>query len=69
MRDALDAHTKGDVPELAHIVGALGDVSTGARAQWGGAQDRLAGAAPGANLRRGRGRRGSNGTATGTGAD
>lgn len=61
MRDALDAHTRGDVPELAHIVGALGEVSTGARAQWGGAQDRLAGAAPGANLRRGRGRRSSSG--------
>jgi 5-methyltetrahydrofolate--homocysteine methyltransferase len=59
MRDALDAHTKGAVPELAHIVDALGDVSTGARAQWGGAQDRMAGAAPGANLRRGSGRRGS----------
>jgi methionine synthase I (cobalamin-dependent) len=58
MRDALDAHTKGAVPELAHIVDALGDVSTGARAQWGGAQDRMAGAAPGANLRRGSGRRG-----------
>jgi methionine synthase I (cobalamin-dependent) len=62
MRDALDAHSKGDVPELAHVVDALGEVSTGARAQWGGAQDRLAGAAPGANLRRGRGRRGSAGT-------
>jgi methionine synthase I (cobalamin-dependent) len=59
MRDALDAHTKGAVPELAHLVDALGDVSTGARAQWGGAQDRMAGAAPGANLRRGSGRRGS----------
>lgn len=64
MRDALDAHTKGDVPELTHIVDALGDVSTGARAQWGGAQDRLAGAAPGANLRRGRGRRSGTGTGT-----
>ncbi len=58
MRDALDTHDLGGVaPELEHIVTALGEVSTGARAQWGGAQDRLAGAAPGANLRRGRGRR------------
>ncbi|MEO8543841.1 MAG: betaine--homocysteine S-methyltransferase [Burkholderiaceae bacterium] len=56
MRDALDAHTQGDVPQLANIVSALGEVSNGARAQWGGAQDRLAGAAPGANLQRGRGR-------------
>ncbi len=59
MRDALDAHSRGAVPELEQIVGALGEVSSGARAQWGGAQDRLAGAAPGANLRRGRGRRGA----------
>ena len=57
MRDALDAHSKGAVPELEQIVGALGEVSNGARAQWGGAQDRLAGAAPGAKLRRGSGRR------------
>lgn len=57
MRDALDGHAGGPEPELEHIVDALGAVSTGARAQWGGAQDRLAGAAPGANLRRGRGRR------------
>ena len=64
MREALDAHTRGDEPELAHIVGALGDVSIGARAQWGGAQDRLACAAPGANLRRGRGRRSGSGTGT-----
>jgi 5-methyltetrahydrofolate--homocysteine methyltransferase len=59
MRQALDAHTKGDAPELAHIVDALGEVSSGARAQWGGAQDRLSGAAPGAALRRTRGRRGA----------
>jgi len=57
MREALDAHAGGPPPELDAVVGALGEVSTGARAQWGGAQDRLAGAAPGANLRRGRGRR------------
>jgi len=57
MREALDAHVGGPAPELEQIVGALGEVSTGARAQWGGEQDRMAGAAPGANLRRGRGRR------------
>lgn len=59
MRDALDAHARGDAPELEHIVGALGEVSNGARAQWGGALDRLSGAAPGASARRGRGRRGA----------
>lgn len=57
MRDALESHPGGPGPELDAIVGALGDVSTGTRAQWGGAQDRQAGAAPGANLRRDRGRR------------
>ncbi len=57
MRDALEAHTPAPGPELDDIVSALGDVSTGARAQWGGEQSRLGGAAPGANLKRGRGRR------------
>ncbi len=60
MREALDTHVpSGITPELDHIVSALGEVSNGARAQWGGAQDRLSGAAAGANLRRGRGRRGN----------
>lgn len=58
MHEALLAHSKGDAPELEQIVASLGAVSTGARAQWGGAQDRLAGAAPGASLRRGGRRRG-----------
>ncbi len=57
MRDALDAHTPAPSPQLEEIVSALGEVSTGARAQWGGEQSRLGGAAPGANLKRGRGRR------------
>ena len=57
MRDALDAHTAAASPELETIVSALGEVSTGARAQWGGEQSRLGGAAPGATLKRGRGRR------------
>ena len=57
MRDALEGHTRGSSPALEAIVSQLGDVSTGARAQWGGEQSRLGGAAPGANLARGRGRR------------
>ena len=57
MRAALDAHAGGPAPELEQIVLALGAVSNGARAQWGGAQDRMAGAAPGANRKRGAGRR------------
>lgn len=57
MRDALDAHTQGPAPELDAIVGALGAVSVGARAQWGGELSRLGGAAAGANLKRGSGRR------------
>jgi 5-methyltetrahydrofolate--homocysteine methyltransferase len=57
MKDALDAHTKGTAPALEEVVSALGDISTGARAQWGGEQSRAGGAAAGANLNRGRGRR------------
>ena len=57
MRDALDAHTQGPAPALDAIVGALGAVSVGARAQWGGELSRLGGAAAGANLKRGSGRR------------
>jgi methionine synthase I (cobalamin-dependent) len=57
MRDALDAHVAAPSPELSAIVDQLGDVSTGARAQWGGEQSRMGGAAAGANLNRGRGRR------------
>lgn len=57
MKDALDAHTKGPAPELEEVVAALGEVSTGARAQWGGEQSRAGGAAAGATLNRGRGRR------------
>jgi methionine synthase I (cobalamin-dependent) len=57
MKDALDAHTKGNAPSIDEVVGALGEISTGARAQWGGEQSRAGGAAAGANLNRGRGRR------------
>jgi 5-methyltetrahydrofolate--homocysteine methyltransferase len=52
MRDALDAHTPGASPELQTIISQLGEVSTGARAQWAGEQSRLGGAAPGAVLSR-----------------
>ena len=61
MRDALEAHTKGPSPELEAVVSALGEVSVGARAQWGGELSRKGGAAPGANLSRGRGRRSGGG--------
>ena len=65
MKDALDAHTKGTAPELEEVVAALGDISTGARAQWGGEQSRAGGAAAGANLNRGRGRRSGGAAAAG----
>ncbi|MDH4480519.1 MAG: betaine--homocysteine S-methyltransferase [Rhodoferax sp.] len=67
MREALDAHAKGASPSLEAIVSTLGDVSTGARAQWGGEQSRLGGAAPGANLARGRGGRSRRGASDGAG--
>jgi 5-methyltetrahydrofolate--homocysteine methyltransferase len=67
MREALDAHAKGASPSLEAIVSTLGDVSTGARAQWGGEQSRLGGAAPGANLARGRGGRSRRGSTDGAG--
>ena len=57
MREALESHTKSPSPTLEAILSQLGEVSTGARAQWGGEQSRLGGAAPGANLSRGRGGR------------
>ena len=57
MRDALESHTPGPAPTLEAINSALGEVSNGARAQWGGEQSRAGGAAPGANLSRGRGTR------------
>jgi methionine synthase I (cobalamin-dependent) len=57
MRSALEAHARGAPPELEAVVARLGDVSSGARAQWGGELGRMAGAAPGANTARQRGRR------------
>ena len=64
MKDALDAHTKGPAPSIDEVVGALGEISTGARAQWGGELSRAGGAAAGANVNRGRGRRGGGAGAT-----
>ena len=46
MRQALEAHTPGPAPTLEEINALLGDVSNGARAQWGGEQSRAGGAAP-----------------------
>jgi methionine synthase I (cobalamin-dependent) len=57
MHQALLAHERQPAPTLAQIVDQLGEVSTGAKAQWAGQQSREAGAAPGANLQRGAGRR------------
>lgn len=57
MRSALDSHTVGSRPGLDRVVASLGEVSSGARAQWNGAMDALAGAAPGANPTRRRSRR------------
>jgi methionine synthase I (cobalamin-dependent) len=63
MRDSLEAHVKGDSPELDTILNTLGEVSTGARAQWSGELSRAGGAAAGANLKRGSGRRSGAGSA------
>jgi len=57
MRAALEAHTHGPRPSLDVVIAQLGDVSTGARAQWRGEHDRRAGAAPGAGPARRAGRR------------
>lgn len=57
MRRALEAHSRGPRPSLEKVVELLGDVSTGARAQFAGDLDVMAGAAPGADTTRKRGRR------------
>lgn len=59
MRDSLEHHTRAPSPSLESIVSALGEVSTGARAQRGGELSREGGAAAGANLNRSTGRRSS----------
>jgi methionine synthase I (cobalamin-dependent) len=57
MHQALLGHTRQAAPSLEDIVSSLGEVSAGAKAQWAGQNSRAAGAAPGANLQRGSGRR------------
>ena len=58
MREALEAHVRGPIPELAAIESRLGAVSTGASAQLRGKLDRQDGAARGATGRRTMNRRG-----------
>jgi 5-methyltetrahydrofolate--homocysteine methyltransferase len=57
MRKALDAHVAGPRPDASVIEAALGQISTGARAQLGGNLDRAAGSASGAGPRASRSRR------------
>ncbi len=51
MRDAIDAHTVSDAPELADIEAALGEVSVGAKAQLGGDLSVAGGSASGRGSR------------------
>ena len=46
MRQALEAHTRGTPPDLDTVIARLGDVSTGARAQWGGEPRSAGGGGP-----------------------
>ena len=57
MRKALDAHVAGPRPDTEALEAALGQISTGARAQLGGNLDRAAGSASGAGPRVRRSRR------------
>ncbi len=57
MRDALETHVRGPRPDLEKVVATLGEVSSGALAQWRGDLGRQAGAAPGAGPARRRGQR------------
>jgi methionine synthase I (cobalamin-dependent) len=57
MRKALDAHVAGPRPDAQSLEAALGQISTGARAQLGGNLDRAAGSASGAGPRVRRSRR------------
>jgi 5-methyltetrahydrofolate--homocysteine methyltransferase len=57
MRRALETHVPGTRPDGEAIEAALGPITAGARAQLGGQMDRAAGAAVGATIRRGTGRR------------
>jgi 5-methyltetrahydrofolate--homocysteine methyltransferase len=58
MRKAIDTYVPGVKPDAALIESTLGPLTQGARAQLAGHLDRAAGAAVGATLRRGTGRRG-----------
>jgi 5-methyltetrahydrofolate--homocysteine methyltransferase len=59
MRQALESHVRGPMPDLAVIETKLGAISNGATAQLRGELGRQAGAAPGATGRRTTNRRGS----------
>jgi methionine synthase I (cobalamin-dependent) len=59
MRAAMDSYVPGEKPTAEHIEATLGALTQGARAQLSGHMDRASGAAAGATLRRGTGRRGS----------
>jgi 5-methyltetrahydrofolate--homocysteine methyltransferase len=59
MRKALDAYTPGPRPDAQQLEAELGPITAGARAQLAGHLDRASGAAAGATLRRGTGRRGA----------
>jgi 5-methyltetrahydrofolate--homocysteine methyltransferase len=54
MRDALVTHVRSAPPGLDTVVARLGEVSSGARAQWQGDLSRAAGAAHGATRPGGR---------------
>jgi 5-methyltetrahydrofolate--homocysteine methyltransferase len=58
MREALDTRPHGEVPDIDTITRRLGEVSTGARAQYAGELDPEAGAAGGRSGRGNRRRRG-----------
>lgn len=57
IRNALVAHARGEPPGLDTVVARLGEVSSGAHAQWRGEFSRAAGAVSGATLERRHGRR------------
>jgi 5-methyltetrahydrofolate--homocysteine methyltransferase len=59
MRVAIDQYVPGEKPTAERIETILGPLTQGARAQLSGHLDRASGAAAGATLRRGTGRRGS----------
>ena len=52
MRKALDGHTKGEAPTVEEIEAALGEISKGGKAQFGGDLTVAGGAAEGAAINR-----------------